>query len=382
MASLFTSLAPSAHGIVTGAVTNGHVVQQQVLPASLTTLAESLKHAGYVTIGVPGNLHLGTDWGFAQGFDFYNEADFMSAPRVNRQVVNQLARAFGRDWQTVWKQHKTFLWLHYFDPHDPYEAHEPWISRYAPEFVRARSDFPTGMIMPQIKERYPVPDAALAAHIKPLYESEISFVDEHFRWLSERLNLAGDNVLLIVTADHGEEIVDHGSLGHAHSLYEELIRIPLLVRWPATLPSGQRIDTPVSLLDVYPTLLDLVGAHAPPALQGESLVPLLRGQARQPPRALFYELHPPRPALKAVRDGEWKLIRDEGTGKNSRLFNLTSDPRELNDVAAEHGDVVARLEAALNGWLSALPAPPADLKTAPLQNESVKERLRALGYVN
>ena len=381
MASLFTSLAPTSHGIVTGFVRGEQVLHQPVLADSLTTLAESFKQAGYVTIGVPGNAHLGDKWGFAQGFDSYATADFYTAPEIDREVLIQLQGAFGLDADTSWKKRKTFLWMHYFDPHDPYTPHEPWISRYAPEFRNDPLIFPATLAMKDLKQRYPTPDRTLAEHIKPLYESEINFFDDHFRWLAERLGLDDDNVLLIVTADHGEEIVDHGSLGHAQSLYQEVIHIPLLVRWPAGLPQGVRIDAPVSLLDIYPTLVELLSLNGPSALQGQSLLPLLRGQRPLTPHVLYFELHPPRPALKAVRDGEWKLIRNETSGQ-ARLYNLASDPQELTDVAAQHQDVAARLQRALNEWLASLPRPTADRKTAPLEDEGVKERLRALGYID
>src|SRR6185295_6394549 len=101
---------------------------------------------------------------------------------------------------------------------------------------------------------------------------------------------ADDNVLLIVTSDHGEEIVDHQSLGHGHSLYEELVHVPLLIRWPNGLPQGMRVDSPVSLLDIFPTLVEVLGLETPPGLQGEAMTGLLRGQTPRAPRRLYFEL--------------------------------------------------------------------------------------------
>src|SRR5207248_9436816 len=129
-----------------------HVITgQPVLPASLVTLAERLQAAGYRTIGVPSNLHLRATLGFAQGFDhYYAAAEFADAPRVNARVREQLESAFGTDWKLAWKQRPTFLWVHYFDPHDHYDAHEPWISRYAPDFAAQPSSFPIGLVMPDL----------------------------------------------------------------------------------------------------------------------------------------------------------------------------------------------------------------------------------------
>lgn len=138
MASLFSGLWPSSHGVVsgridaaTGAAGQQRVSLQPVLPSSLFTLAESFQQAGYLTIGVPSNLHLAAHLGFAQGFDYYGPADFKPADRVNRQVVSLLREAFGGDWRAGWREGKTFLWIHYFDPHDPYQPRQPWASRYA-----------------------------------------------------------------------------------------------------------------------------------------------------------------------------------------------------------------------------------------------------------
>jgi len=390
MASLFTGLAPSTHGVVTAIMDgNGRVLSQPALAASLTTLAETFKAAGYVTVGIPANLHLAAEFGFAQGFDYYAPADFCPANKVNNRVAVQLRRAFGPEWQTAWKRRPTFLWIHYFDPHAPYGAREPWISQYAPDFDRRRAEFPAGIDIREIKQRYPHPGRELADHLKPLYESEISYFDDAFRRLSERLGLVDDNVLLIVTADHGEEFLDHGKLEHGHSLYQELVHVPLFVRWPDQLPRGRRVETPVSLLDLYPTLVDLLGLKAPGPFDGESALALLRKDTQTAPRVLYFELHSrqlvqnvsqPGFSLKGIREGEWKLIADYDEARPVQLFDLTRDPSELIDVAAAHGEVVTRLQAKLTSWLSTRrPAPP-DAHPVPVVDDSVKERMRALGY--
>ena len=390
MASLFTGLAPSTHGVVT-AILDGHgrVLSQPALAASLTTLAEAFKAAGYVTVGIPANLHLAAEFGFAQGFDYYAAADFCPANEVNNRVAVQLQRAFGPEWQTAWKRQPTFLWIHYFDPHAPYEAREPWISQYAPDFDREPAEFPAGLRMREIRQRYPHPGRELADRLKPLYESEISYFDDAFRQLSQRLGLVDDNVLLIVTADHGEEFLDHGKLEHGHSLYQELVHVPLFVRWPDQLPRSRRVETPVSLLDLYPTLVDLLGLKAPGAFDGESALALLRKDTQTAPRVLYFELRSPQLAqnvsqlgvsLKGIREGEWKLVAADDEERPVQLFDLTRDPSELIDVAAEHGEVVTRLQAKLTSWLSTRRPVPPDAGPVPVVDDSVKERMRALGY--
>jgi arylsulfatase A-like enzyme/Tfp pilus assembly protein PilF len=389
MASLFTGMAPSTHGVVTAIMDgNGRVLSQPALAASLTTLAETFKAAGYVTVGIPANLHLAAEFGFAQGFDYYAPADFCLANEVNSRVAIQLQRAFGPEWQTAWKRRPTFLWIHYFDPHAPYEAREPWISQYAPDFDRRPSDFPAGINIREIKQRYPHPGRELADHLKPLYESEISYFDDAFRRLSERLGLVDDNVLLIVTADHGEEFLDHGDLEHGHSLYQELVHVPLFVRWPDQLPRGRRVETPVSLLDLYPTFVEMLGLEAPSAFDGESILALLREDTQTAPRVLYFELrsrglaqnpHQLGVSLKGIREGEWKLIAAD-QARPVQLFDLTRDPSELIDVTAEHGEVVRRLQARLTSWLNTRRLPPPDAHPVPVADDSVRERMRALGY--
>jgi arylsulfatase A-like enzyme/tetratricopeptide (TPR) repeat protein len=389
MASLFTGMAPSTHGVVTAIMDgNGRVLSQPALAASLTTLAETFKAAGYVTVGIPANLHLAAEFGFAQGFDYYAPADFCLANEVNSRVAIQLQRAFGPEWQTAWKRRPTFLWIHYFDPHAPYEAREPWISQYAPDFDRRPSDFPAGIHIREIKQRYPHPGRELADHLKPLYESEISYLDDAFRRLSERLGLVDDNVLLIVTADHGEEFLDHGDLEHGHSLYQELVHVPLFVRWPDQLPRGRRVETPVSLLDLYPTFVEMLGLEAPSAFDGESILALLREDTQTAPRVLYFELrsrglaqnpHQLGVSLKGIREGEWKLIAAD-QARPVQLFDLTRDPSELIDVTAEHGEVVRRLQARLTSWLNTRRLPPPDAHPVPVADDSVRERMRALGY--
>jgi len=381
MASLFTGLFPTSHGITQGVVVDGTVHRQRLLPASLVTLAEVFREAGYVTIGVPANRHLAAGLGFAQGFDYYAGADFMDARAVNEQVEKQMRRAFGADWLTAWKHRKAFLWIHYFDPHDPYFAREPWISRRAPDFTADAAAYPQGLAMRDLKQRYPQPDGDAAAHIRPLYESEVSYFDHYFQLLGERLGLEDDNVLFIFTSDHGEEIVEHGGLGHSTTLYQELVHVPLLIRWPAVFTHAAVTDVPVSTVDLYPTLADLLGLGAPPSLQGASFAPLLYGETGSRSRPVYFELHKRRNPAKAIRDGEWKLVRTRRPPR-VQLFNLATDPHEQHDVAAEQHAIVERLAQSLTRWVASLPPPPDDQQTRELDDDATKEQLRALGYLD
>lgn len=382
MSSLFTSRYPSSHGVERGVATSEGVARQPVLPASIKTLAECFKEAGYVTVGVPSNRHLMAELGFSQGFDhYYDEAEFQFADRVNLEVATQLAEAFGPDWRQEWKRHKVFLWIHYFDPHAPYEPRLPWITRYAPEFANKEDVYPANLTMRELRQRYPQPGPPLRRRIWALYRSEVSYLDQKLRELSAELGLEEPDVLWVLTADHGEEIVDHGNLGHGNSLFQEVVRVPMLIRWPARFGHRPRlIADPVSLIDIYPTLVELAELSEPAGLEGRSLAATLRGEASMELRPVFFELHPPRPALAGVLDNGWKLVQSLDPGWSVQLFHLTVDPWEQDNLQASGTDMQDRLQERLRDWTEALAPPPADLQERDIDEETVEE-LRALGYV-
>jgi arylsulfatase A-like enzyme len=380
MASLFTGVAPASHGITFGDMAVMSPVGLPILSESFRTLAETLRSAGYVTVGISSNLHLLRELGFAQGFDLYsNPTSFVTAAVVNSQARCQLKTWFGEGWRSAWKHKPLFLWLHYFDPHDPYLPYKRWMDRYAPGHGVGK-DSPANLAMRSLKDRFPVPNAALAAEIRPIYDSEVARVDEHIRQVWVELGLDED-VLFILTSDHGEEIVDHGALGHSQSLYEELVRVPLLIRWPRRLARGLKLDRPVQAVDLYPTLVELLGLDRPAGLQGQSLAPWLLGQAGPPEaRPVFCQLSPPKPHLTAVCDGRWKLIRSEKDPAETELYDLEADPHERDNRAAQNPEVVRRLAAALQSWRKALPPAP-QVQTFAMTDAEMLEQLKALDYL-
>ena len=389
MASLITGVYPTTHGIHTGLFAGGPAVgiEKKVVPGDLVTLAESFQQAGYVTIGVPSNKNLTEELGFGQGFDFYlDEAPFMDAPFVNEKVREQLELAFGPEWKTKWKQEKTFLWIHYFDPHVPYRAREPWIRDYAPDFAENPSRYPANLPAPAMRRRLPDDDPERAEKITPLYSSEIRFLDDRFERLASELGLAEPDVALIVTSDHGEEFFEHGKLNHGKSLFEEVVRVPMFARWPEGLPSARAVDDAVSLLDVYPTLLDMCGIEPPSGLQGVSFAPLLLEPlspetAPSSSRPLIFEqaITNAQCSLAAVIVGEWKLIRTLGVEESLQLYNLQQDPTESNDLAASQPERVQKLESLLQRVMERLPDS-AELSSTWTDDPELRKELQDLGY--
>jgi arylsulfatase A-like enzyme len=216
------------------------------------------------------------------------------------------------------------------------------------------------------------------------YDAEIAFTDQQLGVLFDaidRLGLAEDTVVA-VTADHGEGLMDHGELHHGTQLYEEQLRVPLLVRFPRTLPAGRVVEGPVSLLDLVPTLLALLGVEPPAGdpMQGRNLVPVMEGREEVDPTLPLFLFRPDNTEIPgeqyAVRRGDWKLIR--GPGPQRELFHLGTDPREREDRSAAESERVAELERELEGWLREHTRP--DTAPDPVSSEDL-ERLRALGYV-
>jgi arylsulfatase A-like enzyme len=228
--------------------------------------------------------------------------------------------------------------------------------------------------------------------LRARYDAEIAFTDQQLGVLLDALDergLAG-NTIVSVTADHGEGLMQHGLLLHGAQIYEEQVRVPLVLRWPDRLPAGSVIEGPVSLIDLAPTLLELAGVeHAEDEpMNGRSLVPVLEG--REPvdptePIFLFRQHYergfdsgvPVAGEQYGVRLGDWKLILgpEEGT---RQLFDVARDPRERRDLAAEQPERAAELEERIAAWR----AQHTRVEAAPdaISQEDL-ERLRALGYV-
>lgn len=374
MASLFTGLYPREHGVRHGAVTRGSepdIAGQEVLAERFVTIAEALKEQGYRTFGVSCNGHMTRDTGFAQGFDFFESNWFEECPAPN--VAVELWR------DEIETSGRFFLWVHYFDPHVPYTARSPWIEQYGTPRERADEWGGTQLEDLHLRIREIRKDPAAAAALRDLYDSEIarcdSFVEQLFR--SIRID---ERDLVIVTSDHGEEFLEHRGLGHGDTLYEEVVRVPLIVRFPGGRFGGTTIDAPVENRNVAATVADILGG---PAVAGTSLFPLIRGE-ESAADAVFLELDRGM-SLTAVRRDGWKLIspaRELAGGNTSkmRLYDLAADPRETTDLSGERAGTAAELSELLRRWQEGTGAGvEAPVSPRPLTPEQ-KTNLKSLGY--
>ncbi|MET0555230.1 MAG: sulfatase [Vicinamibacteria bacterium] len=346
-ASLFTSLHPQQHGVVHGLdrnTTDGRRLVNRI-PAAVETLAEMFKDAGYLTLGVSDNAHVSRETGFDQGFDEFESATGATAERLHKWV---------RDHRPRMAKQPYFLYVHYVEPHEPYLPREPWYSQYA----RDGRAHPTH------------------AKFVDAYDSEIRSLDDGLGRLYRACGWSEDTVV-IVTSDHGEEFGDHGGGGHAHSLYSEVLRVPLVVHGvPGAVP--HRVDEPVSLIDVMPTLRELIGRPADARAEGLSLLGLLRGGGQGFDRPLFAHLvqFETGRIWEATIEGEWKRLRLRPGAP--QLYNLADDPQEAHDLSETLPSVAAALDRRGSALAARMPVLPAAVDTA--VSPQTAESLRALGY--
>ena len=211
-----------------------------------------------------------------------------------------------------------------------------------------------------------------------LYDSEVRYTDEQLRAAFADLGL-DEQALVVFVSDHGEEFGEHGKIGHRRTLYEEVVRVPMFISWPAHIPRGTRVDDVVSVVDLLPTVVELASLEPPEKIEGRSLVPLMSGQPDARDGTAYLEFHRAEIPLRALVGQRWKLV----TGPRSplALYDLEADPGETRNVAAEHAEVTQNLVSQLDAQVRSL-LPPPPVSDFSSQDRGEIEKLRALGYVD
>ncbi len=412
MYSIHTGLYPTEHGITSGG-TAGHgdgrrVRGQPVLPEEAGTLAEELKKNGFNTFGINTNHHLAAKFGLAQGFDRFTGEQFSFLPFPNLMVDALAGEIRGAS--------KYFLWLHYFDPHFPYRAFSPWFDQWNKSAYKNITDFSTEMTLKSVRKYQEIgPDDpinpqymnAIYGMIKALpayqhaityalnyldgstpledfvefmiaaYKTEIRYTDEAMRQALATIGV-DDQTLVVITADHGEEFYDHKKVGHRHSLYQELIHVPLVIRLPGKRAAGTVIDTPVSLVDIMPTILDVLELPIPDGLSGVSLKPLIEG-AETTSRTVYCEVENRVGESRCIVEYPWKLIY-KYKPDTMELYNLEDDPREKTNLSVAESSRAKAMQKRLFDWVDETTP---RWKAAPLKRLSRQElkQLREMGYI-
>ncbi|MEM7052246.1 MAG: sulfatase [Acidobacteriota bacterium] len=322
-------------------------------------VSEHLAAAGYRTAAFLGNPILRPPSGLTRGFE-----TVLTSPTM--LPAEAISRA-GEGWLAAHGAEPFFLYLHYIDPHDPWTPPDldGGVSPYFPEYRGEVSgaDVPA-LRVGAMELADPVADLA---HLSALYDSEIAYVD---RWIGRLLDGLSpallENTLIVFTADHGEELLDHQGWGHASTLYDELVRVPLILRWDGRLPVAERVDDQVRLLDVATTLVAAAGERAPRHWQGKSLLPIARGEKETARLAFASHLHAgPRRAMATLgslkmilfdrdaerypSDGRWGEVvaMDRRRMQRRELYDLERDPRERHPLTAVSPSA-SRLEAAIH----------------------------------
>ena len=374
----YPSTPPSHMTMMTGVYPGVHGVfgPLMVLPPDIPTLAELLAASGYQTAAVTEDGMLVGGAGFQRGFSYYRENKGTSIWDASGQV--DVTFPAGLRWLEAHRGERFFLFLHTYQVHEPYSP------------PPAYNIFTT---YPENGKEVPITASTPAAiRDRHLYAGEVRYVDAELGRVLEKLAALGEaeRTLVVVTSDHGEEFYEHGWKGHDETLYDEVLHVPLIMRGPGIVPAGLRVPAQVSLVDLMPTLLDLLGVPVPPTVQGTSLVPLFRTPAAPAfaARVAFAELVKKRqPYLKGARAGGLKWIFPELPGRPPEVYDLRNDPGEHHNIAsaeliaqgatlveqyrASVGSVQARLAGRTGG-------PEA---TPPALDERTIEKLRALGYV-
>ncbi len=340
-ASLLTGLDPPRHG----ARVNG-LFELKPGPA---TLAELLTKCGYRSAAFLSSVVLDSRYRLDRGFAYYDDK-WESASIVRKTDRNQ--RRAGPTtsavlaWLEAHRREKFFIWLHYFDPHFPYDPPEPFASQYTS-----------------------VP-----------YDGEVAYADQQLgvvlRWLDQRQ--IASKTLVIVTSDHGEGLGDHDEMGHGILLHESTLHVPLIVSGPAPVPQGHTVTRLVGLIDVMPTILALVGQPIPPGLDGVNLLdPPGAG-----PRALYIETLASKffrgwAPLLGIRRADYKFV----LAPKPELYDLTSDPKELKNLYGSRRDVAADLYDLLKKRVGSDPELVTTVQSNLPTTPEVLQQLRALSYI-
>jgi len=359
--------APSVASLVTSTHPNFHGVRDNEffsLNPELPNLAAVFRRAGYATAGFVGSVVLDRRYGFAEGFDHYDDDmseefkiyDETYTPQKDelqgtQRRAEEVTRA-ALQWLKAHGRQKPFLcFVHYFDPHDPYDPPPPFSDGYPGSPYDGEIAYT---------------DAQIGALLTGIMELELN-----------------DRTLVVLTGDHGEGLGEHSERTHGFFLYDSTVLVPLIFHFPPAIPAGSAFASQIRTVDVMPTILELVGLPVPETAQGTSLAPALRGEEELRDREAYvetfhtlysYNWH----ELQAIRTPRWKYIRAPGP----ELYDIQADPLELKNRVRTNSELTSEMEvslAAMEDRLRVGSGPYAAFR--PEHDAEMVEKMRALGYV-
>jgi arylsulfatase A-like enzyme len=389
-AALFTSLPDSVHGCTD---------TDRKLHKSFKTAAEVFADAGYETAGFFSGPYLHPAFGLGQGFDHYENCtsyakSIDSTPakkwamdtRVMRQshrdVTNPIVYAAFKQWLAKKKKSPFFMFVHLWDAHFDFIPPPPYDKKFDADYngtVNGENFF----LDPRINAQMPERDLR---HIIALYDGEIAWTDYHVGKMVTDLKKAGllEKTIIVITSDHGTEFFEHGDKAHRKTLFDEVIRIPLIIRYPAGLPAGVRVQSQTRLIDVAPTLFELAGLPAADQAMGSSLVRLAAGKKPGFDNTAISELFSVGRSMRTIRTAAWKFT-DHINLNRRYFFDLTHDPGEKRlriNLAKDPGLRLLTQYRAISKELiirRSRSSKYTDRSTIP---EDVLKQLKSLGYID
>jgi arylsulfatase A-like enzyme len=365
LVSMLTSSYPSRHGVGQGV--HGSRGRWEVIPEELPSLPELFREHGYRTYGLTANFGLPAERGFARGFDRYECVGAVDLEEVRLAAEPWLAELHeGRPW---------LFWLHLFDPHAPYLARERWLTTFDPLPPGPFEEL-DGLAANRLPTVAGELDDERLDYLRALYDSEIRAVDDYLREIFDAVPRARE-ALVVFVADHGEEFLEHGGVLHGKTLFEETIRVPLIVRFPDGRLAGTVHDGPVSIVDILPTIAESAGIPLPPGLAGVSLFGPqgLRDPGDRPVVAELVR----GAGVRAWIGKRWKYIAEAENPATGSLYDLESDPGEIRDLAGDEPERAVRLGRELADFAGRNSRSGAREETEMTPEQA--EALRTLGYV-
>jgi len=405
MVSLFSSQSPSKLSV-------GNSLDYYRISPEAETFSEALDKKRYKSAAFIGNYLLRKSSGISQGFDSVVTLNHHT-PVMNRfsfilpllgtmaaytfpeekykylmdssQILKEGALRFIKEN----KGNNFFLWVHFVDPHDPYnppgefrgdiKGEKPW-PLFAP--MDESLGFPQ---LFQIRDGKIYLKNNEKKYIRQLYDGEVLYMDKIFEDILNALRDEGiyDKTVICVTSDHGEEFWEHNDYYHGQSLYDELVRVPLIFSIPGV-GSPKKIQSLVSAIDVMPTFFDIAGIEKPALYEGESLMPYIEGEEESKDKRVFCEGTYYFEKRKAIIENNYKLIMGMESGK-VELYDLEQNPEETEDVSFVKPEMMEKMKKELSDWIEKNNQAPKDSKES-ANDEKIREeqlnQMKALGYVN
>jgi arylsulfatase A-like enzyme len=371
VASMLTGRHPLTHGVVE---------RMDALPDALRTLPEMLRDAGYETLGITTNPAISAEAGFSRGFDSYVQLfdpqalPFVAQPaeKINQELFGWLA---DRD-----PNRPFFAYLHAMDAHEPYLPPPAYRRRFAAQADAALCRPGPQDVAAALATRSGLTRGGLKKNFEALYDAQIAHGDSQFGLLLRRLRDLGlyDQTVVILVADHGEEFLDHGLFAHGHSLYQEILHVPLIIRWPEGQYAGRKVESPAQHIDLLPTILAAAGAPSPAAYPGMDLRLLARA-GTPVEREVSSDLSLAGTRVSSLVTGGMHLLVRERPNPVAELYDTRNDPRELRNLADPAGVRFGYLMSRLR-TLNHQQGSSAATRRSPIPGELDKQ-LRALGYV-